>query len=689
VIGAASTLLWALPATVRFAPDAPGLFWAMVLAALLVDAPLFGLASREDSELPSTLSVCFTFPILLLWGALPAIVVATAAAAVTVMGRRHRPGAGALLAARSVCAIVATELFVTAVRLRPFNAGGSGVAWLEAVEALSAACIWLVVSYAILGVARAAGRPGGLWRAVKELRSDLFGTATSVALVSPLPALATEWWQLLLLLPVLGWSAVLRGQMREKDRLSREPITGLLNRRGLTAGVRALMAQDHVAPNRPRPFAVVLINVDPILMITSTLGRDLAEKVIGAASRRLIEAYGASRVGQLSGETFVLLLPDVDEVEALAEAEKAVRLLAPAIEIDDIPFVLEPACGLAMSPEHGRELGILLMKSGLAADAARRRGRHAVIYRRQAAAVTQRRMLLLSQMHLALRDPERHDEIAIAYQPQVDIASGCLLGVEALLRWTHPRLGLIPTSEVIQAVESSQVIRLLTRYVLRSVAVQLQSWNEEGLHVRGSVNVSVLDLHDPGFVAEMQDVLASHRILPEQLMVEITERTVADAGAARAACALRELGVGLSLDDFGSGHASLHQLRQLPLTEVKIDQAYVRTMVENPADLAIVTSVHQLASALHFAVVAEGVETPATAIALAEFAGTIGQGYYFGHPMPANGLRQWTAPVLASRGMGDAGQLAPQQCEEDRRAAESEPERSGDPGVRGQRAAQQ
>lgn len=638
-------LLWAPPATVRFAPDATGLFWAMALAALFADAPLFGVADRDDTGIPSTLSVCLTYPIFLLWGAGPAIVVATAAVAVAVIGRRHRPLAGAIIAAGGVWAFVAAELFVRVVHLRPFNPPGSGVEWWDAVKALTAAGIWLVVNYAILGAGRAAGRLSGLWPAVKGLRSDLLRTTASVALVSPLFALTTRWWQLFLVVPVVGWSALLRGQITERDRLSREPVTGLLNRTGLAAGARALMARDHATSDRLRPFAVVLINVDPILTITSTFGRDLAEKVIGVASRRLLEAYGESRLGQLSGENFVLLLPDVNDAQALAEAENAVGLLVPAIEIDDIPFVLEPVCGVTMSPEHGRELGILLMKSGLAADAARRQGRNAVLYLPQAAAVTQRRMLLLSQMHLALKDAEQHNEIAIVYQPQVDIASGCLLGVEALLRWTHPQLGPIPTTEVIQAVESSQVIRLLTGHVLRTVAAQLQSWNGQGLYLRASVNASVLDLHDPGFVADIEGVLASRRIAPEQLMIEITERTVTDAQAARAACTLRELGVGLSLDDFGSGHASLHQLRHLPLSEVKIDQAYVRTLVENPADLAIVTSVHQLASALRLAVVAEGVEGSATAIALAEFPGIIGQGYYFGHPMSAEMLCQWTAPL--------------------------------------------
>ena len=371
--------------------------------------------------------------------------------------------------------------------------------------------------------------------------------------------------------------------------------------------MRALVAPEHGPAPSPRPFAVILLNVESVLAITSSFGRDVSEEVIHAASRRLVDTYGADRVGQWSGESLVLLIPDVADEEAVAEAERAYQLLASPIEVGGIPFVLDPVAGVALSPQHGREIGTLLMKSGLAADGARRAGRHVLRYVRQAAAVTHRRIDLLSQLNLALRDPDRRGEIAVVYQPQVELATGALAGAEALLRWTHPRLGAVPTNEVIQAVESTQVMRLLTRHVMESVADQLRRWNEQGTYVRASVNVSVQDLHDPGFVSELDEVLGSRGIEPAQIVIEITERMIIDdARTAQAVEDLTKLGVGLSLDDFGTGHASLQQLRRLPLTEVKIDQSYVRGMVQNPADLAIVTSVHQLASALGVAVVAEG-----------------------------------------------------------------------------------
>jgi EAL domain-containing protein (putative c-di-GMP-specific phosphodiesterase class I) len=231
----------------------------------------------------------------------------------------------------------------------------------------------------------------------------------------------------------------------------------------------------------------------------------------------------------------------------------------------------------------------------------------------------------------------------VVYQPQVDIGGGDLRGVEALVRWTHPQWGPVPTDELIEAVETTEIMHMLTRHVLESVAAQLRRWNEQGDYFRASVNISLQDLHEPHFVSEIGDLVRDHGIAPRQLVVEITERmVVSDTGRVKqVADELIRQGVGLSLDDFGTGYASLQQLRQLPLTEVKVDGSYVRAMVDNPADAAIVTSVHQLAQALGVDVVAEGVEDQRTADALAGLTGTIGQGWHFGRPMTVDQLRDW------------------------------------------------
>jgi EAL domain-containing protein (putative c-di-GMP-specific phosphodiesterase class I) len=171
-----------------------------------------------------------------------------------------------------------------------------------------------------------------------------------------------------------------------------------------------------------------------------------------------------------------------------------------------------------------------------------------------------------------------------------------------------------------------------------------------------AVNVSVHDLHDPHFIDELRETIARNEVPPARFTVELTERMlIKDAPRVSQVCqTLAELGFGLSLDDFGTGYASLQQLRQLPLTEVKVDRSYVSGVVDNPADRAIITSVHQLARTLGVEVVAEGVEDERTARALATLPGTIGQGYHFGRPMPADALEEW----LRSRSPGRPTGLA-------------------------------
>ena len=640
---AAAVIVWALPGTIRFLPDAPSAFWAMAVGALVVDLPLFGLVSREDPRIRSALSVCFTFAIFVQWGVGPAVIVQAVAGAVSAVGQRYAPGAGTFLVSRLVVATATAQLFVGLGDPRPVTRQGTGLNGGDLLTFFMLSAIWFVVSYGLLAVARTTARAIPVRHTLSDMRVDMVTTATAVLVVAPLLTTIRGWWSLLIAAPLILYNQLAREQVRREQRLGREPESGLLNRQGLNAGLQAITAGDLVAPQGPRPFGIVLVNFESVLDINRTLGREMYEKVVGVASRRLIEAYGQDRAARLSGEGIVILMPDLTEPDAVPATEAAVSLLDPLVEVDDIPFALDPAGGVALSPMHGRDLGTLLMKAELAAAEARRTGHRAVLYVRKAAESAERRILLLRELHTLLRDPARHHELTVLYQPQVYIDTGQLAAVEALLRWTHPQWGPIPTDELIGAIEPSEIMHMLTRHVLATVAEQMRRWNAQGEPLRVSVNVSVQDLHEADFVAELSAMVREYDLAPRQLVIEITERMlITDMDRVnQVAHELAQYGIGLSLDDFGTGYASLQQLRQLPLQEVKVDRTYVNNMVDNPADRAIVTSVHQLAQALGVDVVAEGVEDERTAQALATLTGTIGQGWYFGRPMAAEDLRHW------------------------------------------------
>jgi EAL domain-containing protein (putative c-di-GMP-specific phosphodiesterase class I)/GGDEF domain-containing protein len=651
VTAAAGVLVVAVPETIRFLDEAPGGFWAMALAALLVDVPLFGATSREDLRVRSTLSVCFTFAIFVLWGAAPAVVVQALAGAVTVVGQRYDPASGVFLVARLILAVAAAELVVDVVDPRPITRPGTGLNGGDLLAIVLLAAVWFAVSYGLLLVVSAAARRHGWRQGMADTRADLFTTIVAVLVVAPLLTTLQGWVALLIGAPLLLVNMFARSQMRHEQQLTREPVTGLLNRQGLAQGLQALTALDLITPQGPRPFGIILVNFESVMEINRTLGRELYEQVVGVASQRLIDAYGGDRAARVSGEGIVILMPDLTESDAIAETEAAVSLLEPLIEVEDIPFALDPAGGVALSPQHGRDLGALLMKAEIAAGEARRRRRRAVLYVHRAAELAVRRIMLLRELHTVLRSRARHHEITVLYQPQVDLNTGQLVAVEALLRWTHPEWGPIPTDELIESIEPSEIMHRLTWHVLDSVAGQMHRWNERGEQLRVSVNVSVQDLHRPNFVDDVGALVRRHGIAPHQLVLEITERLlISDVErVSDVARVLAQQGVGLSLDDFGTGHASLQQLRELPLDEVKVDRTYVRGMVDNPADAAIVTSVHQLTRALGVTVVAEGVEDERIANALARLPGTIGQGWYLGRPMSVDDLQGWRQSRQAHR----------------------------------------
>jgi diguanylate cyclase (GGDEF)-like protein len=474
---------------------------------------------------------------------------------------------------------------------------------------------------------------------------DLLMVAASILLVEPLLTTEPGWWSFIVALPLFAWSVLLRVRVGRERQLNREPVTGWLNRSGLEARVREFTLYDRVRGDRAERFGIVLLNVDELATINRTLGWEAYDDIVARIAARLSGAYPPRSVGRLGGEGAVVVIPGMTEESAIEHAEAAVALLAEPVEVRGVPFYLEPAAGVAMSPEHGRDFGRLLAKAAFAVREARRQGMTATLYRRSATDEANRRLEILLELKAALTDPARANEVSVLYQPQVQVDGRRLTGVEALVRWTHPRWGPVRPDEFVDAIEATAVMNLLTLRVLETAIRQLRQWNDRGLQTRVAVNVSVRDLHEPEFVDQIAALIERYGIATRQLTIEVTERMVisADPLVARAAERISRLGVGLSLDDFGVGFASLYQLRTLPLTEVKIDRSYVAKVATSAEQWAIVKTLHGLAEALRLEMVAEGVEDEQTAACLSRLPGMIGQGYLFGKPMTVQALDGWHA----------------------------------------------
>jgi diguanylate cyclase (GGDEF)-like protein len=649
---AAVIVVWALPVTVRFVPHAPSQFWSMAILALIVDFPLFRATAHQTLRVRTTLSVCFAFAILLVWGPGPAIVVQAVAATVSAIGQRYGAFGALFLPARLVTALAASALALRLAGSPPIEQPGEALEGRDVVAFLLLAAVWLAVSFGLLVVANSVVSRYGWRRTTAGVRSELFATTALMILAAPLLASVAGWWNVLLAIPLIAWNQFSRDQRRLTERLHRDPVTGLLNRDGLVAELEALTLYDRIRRQGPRPIVLLLLYAEALLAINETLGRDIYDKILTIAARRLIGAYGPNLVGRLSGETLVVVRPGVAADAALDRAIELGRLVREPMLIDGVPFAIDSAIGVALYPEHAEDLSGLVAKAELAKGEARRRGLPAMLYRVRSTGLTQRRIDILAHLHAALGSARQRDQVAVAYQPQVDLATRELVGAEALVRWTHPEWGPVPPDEMIKAVEHTEVMHQLTEHVLTLVCAQVREWNDRGLRVRVAVNVSMQDLHDPDFAAVISNLLQSHGIPPNQLTIEITERMLVEdpERATRLAERVSGLGVGLSLDDFGTGFASMQELWKLPLTEVKIDKSYVQGMTSTAAHRAVVTSVHELAQALNLAVVAEGVEDEPTATALATLPGTIGQGYHFGRPAaPEVFEEQWRHHLRADQ----------------------------------------
>jgi EAL domain-containing protein (putative c-di-GMP-specific phosphodiesterase class I) len=243
------------------------------------------------------------------------------------------------------------------------------------------------------------------------------------------------------------------------------------------------------------------------------------------------------------------------------------------------------------------------------------------------------------------------------YQPQVRIATGEVVGVEALLRWRHPQRGMVDPEELIRVAEQSAVMRLLTRRVVDDVVGQLARWSAAGSTLRAALNVSVRDLHTGEIADQIGELLARHAVRPDRLQLEITEgalmadpRRVLDTISR-----LHRIGVAIALDDFGTGYSSLQHLRRLPLSEVKVDRSFVLGMADDSDDAAIVRSMIELAGALGLRVVAEGVEDERTWRLLHAAGCDLAQGWFFARPMPADELTAWLARYRPVRPTGVGG----------------------------------
>lgn len=416
-----------------------------------------------------------------------------------------------------------------------------------------------------------------------------------------------------------------------------DPLTGLANRFLFFERLEHAIG---VADRTSTSFAVLAMDLDRFKEVNDSLGHAAGDRVLAAIgpllSRKLRRTDTLARVG---GDEFAAVLPSADGIAgALLAAEKLIAAVATPAPLGDAIVTVGLSVGIAMYPLHGTTVETLMANADQAMYVAKREGSGVAVY--SSPGTLAPRADLISTRTAALTSG---NELVLYYQPQIDLSTGALRSVEALVRWQHPELGLLLPMEFIPAAERSTAIRPISYAILDKALDQAVAWAAAGTPTPVAVNLSVRMLDDPDLPARVLDALALRSLAPQTLTLEVTE-TVAITRSERAVKLLGMLargGVRISIDDFGAGYTSFRFMKEFPIAEIKIDQIFIDGMATNLGNVAIVRAIIELGRGFGVDVVAEGIESMAVRDQLVQLGCRYGQGFHIAIPSPAEEFERW------------------------------------------------
>jgi diguanylate cyclase (GGDEF)-like protein len=431
-----------------------------------------------------------------------------------------------------------------------------------------------------------------------------------------------------------------------------DDLTGIANRRQL---LRRLEHEIDSSSAAERSFALLMLDLDRFKEVNDALGHGHGDHLLRDVAARLkTTVRQGDLLARLGGDEFALLLGEVSgPLGAIEVAARVRQVLNDEFVLGGVPLLVEASVGIAIFPDHGRDAETLLQAADIAMYAAKRSGSQYELYKPERDRRGPDRVTRLGELRRALAE----EELVVFYQPKIDLRRGEVSGAEALIRWQHPELGLIPPMEFLPLAEQTGLIVPLTNYVISAALKQTREWALEGLEVPVAVNVSERSLLDRRFPDDVESLLERWGVPGEQLQLELTERDlIADVVSAMDVIErLCALGVRISVDDFGTGFSSLGRLVELPIQELKIDRTFVMDMDGDGPGAAIVRSTIDLGHHLGLEVVAEGVETEEQLSELRTLGCDGAQGFHLLRPLPADEVGVW----LRER----ANELAPRRAE--------------------------
>ncbi|HVC54803.1 MAG TPA: EAL domain-containing protein [Stellaceae bacterium] len=426
-------------------------------------------------------------------------------------------------------------------------------------------------------------------------------------------------------------------------------LTGLPNRLLLNDRIGQAIA---LAPRRQNKVAVLFLDLDGFKHINDSLGHPVGDKLLQSIAKRLIDCVrDADTVSRQGGDEFVVLLSDAKQrKDAATTAKRILRMVAKPHCVDRRDLHVTASIGVSLYPDDGLDAATLIKNADIAMYHAKANGRRNYQFFTPAMNI---RAVEQQTIKEGLQRALERREFALHYQPKIDLHSGAITGAEALLRWTHPRLGAISPARFIPVAEDCGLILPIGAWVFQEAGEQARAWAAAGLPPTTiALNVSALEFYDANFAANLCALLDRTGLAPRSVEIELTERVLMrhSESAAVILRTLRDSGMQVALDDFGTGYSSLGYLRKFPVDTLKIDRSLVRQIGTAGDDTAIVTAVISMAHSLNLRVVAEGVETPEEAAFLRARQCDEAQGYYFSRPLPAEQFTKLLATGIPATG---------------------------------------
>lgn len=388
-------------------------------------------------------------------------------------------------------------------------------------------------------------------------------------------------------------------------------------------------------------IAIMILDIDRFKDINDTLGHNTGDRVIRQVAyslRNIIQE--PNTVARLDGNEFAVILESFSTKEDVRKVvHKIKEILHAPMKLEGVRLNIEVSFGITFYPDHGKNSQTLIQRAEVAMYQAKKKNSGIMVYDTTLERCNTRRLTLMGELRKAIIN----NELAAYYQPKIDIKTGIINEVEALVRWKHKIHGLIPPDDFIPIAEQTGIIKQLTLWMLHESLMQCAKWKREGINLRVAVNLSASDLLDAGFSDTVIRTLKTHHMSPDNLQLEITESAVMiDADRSlEVLTRLSTLGIRLSVDDFGTGYSSLSYLSKLPVNELKIDKSFVINMESNSNNAIIVQATIDLGHNLGLEVVAEGTENATDILRLQRLGCDKAQGYYFTKPLDAEEFKNW------------------------------------------------